>query len=139
MKYIKKLLITEDGDSGGGGVASSASGSDGGAGSQSASSGVAYVNQGTLSGMGDVVNPQPSGKPGVPGTSGSGDRSFILPASVYTKAGTGITGDMKINQGNIIQKKKKKQEPKQLDKVTKVNDLPKQIQMDFKTFKEFST
>lgn len=146
MKHIKKLILEEGGDGGGavassGNVQSSATGSDGGGGMQSSGGGVAYVNQGNISGMGAVKNAQPGQHPGQTGEAGSGDRSFSLPATVYTK-GTGYTGNKMVKMGNITQSKPKKKEKEMYNKKTtkskysKHDELPQRDFMDFTTFKK---
>jgi len=117
-------LILEEGDGGGaasggaasGGAASgggdSGGGDSGGSGDVSAGGGVAYTNNGNVSGMGKVSNATVSPTPGDPDGSepGSGDVSF--PLGVYTKnaGGTnvgGITGNMYTKMSKTKMSKKK--------------------------------
>ena len=110
MKKFKDfILIQEEGEGGGAEGGGGAQGSgDVSAGTQGPSDGgVAYVNQGTIDGMGEITNPTVSPIPGDPdgSVSGSGDVSFVLPVGAYTK-NAGITGNKKFKLGSVVTKLK---------------------------------
>lgn len=105
-------LNEEAGGGGAGGGGSMGAGAS--VGSGDGGSGVAYFNQGSIDGMGDVKNATVSAVPGDPSGSeaGSGDASVYLPAFTFTK-NTGATGNKYQKRGKVNV---------DMDKINKVKD-----------------
>lgn len=150
MKYLKKFknyefIKEEDGNPGGGAGQGSSGGTAVGGGDSSSTgggdvsatggttpvsnSGVAYFNQGNVSGMGNVQNSTVSNVPGDPSFSqaGSGDVSVSLPSFVFTK-NSGATGNKQHKRGSV------KVDKELLTKPTKVKD---KLGSGVKSFQQF--
>jgi hypothetical protein len=101
-------LILEEGE--GGGISGSAASDSAGSGDVSGG-GVAYANQGNISGMGDVQNATVSPIPGDPDGSNPGSGDISIPSGYYTKSAGGknvggITGNKFPKMGKIKMGKK---------------------------------
>ena len=125
---VKEALITEDDGGAGAGAGGNTGGSSNSTSTPVSTSGVAYVNQGNVGGMGAVKNSTVSSVPGDPNFSEAGSGDVSVPAFTYTK-NTGITGNKFHKNGKM------KIDKKFLQKAQQVKDkLGISKPMSFKEF-----